>query len=366
MGSWTTYSCMMRLIDVSELIGFADELHTVKKLSDKIQRNLKSERQKEIAQYLLENEDRFFNSIVVAVYDGDPNWHDIDGLKPNSNEASQLTFPEYAEDCLGFLSITKKEKIFALDGQHRLAGIKHAIEKDKNLGDELLNVIVLAHSNTPEGKIRSRRLFTTLNKKSEIVSKDEIIALDEDDISACITRNLIESSEFKFLSEKNISFSTGPVRGDTNITTLVNLYDNIQKLVAFKLNIPINKLDNYKYENNKSLYDFVKEFYYYTFKFCTELMSSINNTLSPGESRKSSSGGHMLLRPLGWDTYTDIVISGLKENNSHLEKIIQRILSKDLNLSSDLLLGKLYSRKGTIMKLSSSNYKEIEQALLKH
>ncbi|EGQ9294307.1 DNA sulfur modification protein DndB, partial [Vibrio vulnificus] len=73
IGSWTTYSCMMRLSDVSELIGFADELHQIEKLSDKIQRELNKERAIEIKDYLIENEDRFFNSLVVAVYDGDPN-----------------------------------------------------------------------------------------------------------------------------------------------------------------------------------------------------------------------------------------------------------------------------------------------------
>lgn len=36
MGSWDTYSCMMRFSDASELIGFAHELHQIKNLSDKI------------------------------------------------------------------------------------------------------------------------------------------------------------------------------------------------------------------------------------------------------------------------------------------------------------------------------------------
>ncbi|MFH0218276.1 DNA sulfur modification protein DndB [Vibrio alginolyticus] len=364
MGSWTTYSCMMRLSDVSELIGFADELHTVTKLSDKIQRDLKADRKEEISNYLLENEDRFFNSIVVAVYGGDPSWHDIDGLRPNSDEAKQLEFPEYAEDCLGFLSITKEEKLFALDGQHRLAGIKDSTKKNKELGDELLNVIIVAHSNSPEGKVRSRKLFTTLNKKAEAVSKDEIIALDEDDISACITRELIESDDFKFLNEDNISFSSGQVRGASNITTLVNIYDNIQKLVAFKLDVPVKKLDNFKYKDHKNLYAFIEHFFAETFKNCDDLMKVVTGELIPGECRKSSLGGHMLLRPLGWDTYTDIIISGLNTSDDQLKPIIRLVLSKDLSLSGKCLLGRLYSKSGKIMSLTANNYKKIQQALL--
>ena len=178
IGSWTTYSCMMRLSDAGELIGFADELHQIEKLSDKIQRELNSDRAEEITNYLLENEDRFFNSLVVAVYDGDPNWHNVDNLRPNNEESRQLEFPDYAEDCIGFLSVTKKEKFFALDGQHRLAGIKGAIDRNDAIGKELINVIIVAHSNTPSGKVRSRRLFTTLNKKAKLVSKDAIIPLN--------------------------------------------------------------------------------------------------------------------------------------------------------------------------------------------
>ncbi|EJB1425721.1 DGQHR domain-containing protein, partial [Salmonella enterica] len=219
IGSWITYSCMMRLSDASELIGFAEELHQIDKLSDKIQRELNTDRAEEISRYLVSNEDRFFNSLVVAVYDGNPNWHEIGGITPNNEEASLLEFPEYAGNCLGFLSITRDEKFFALDGQHRLAGIKTALKSNSNIADELISVIIAAHSNTPEGKIRSRRLFTTLNKKAKLVSKDTIIALDEDDIAACITRRLIESDDFPYFNEDNISFNSGPVRDRTSITS---------------------------------------------------------------------------------------------------------------------------------------------------
>ncbi len=120
MGSWDTYSCMMRLSDINDLIGFAHDLHKIKKLSKQIQRELKVERGKEISEYLLNNEDRFFNSLVVAVYDGEPCWHEISKLRPSSEDALKLEFPDFAEHCIGFLSINRKEKFFALDGQHRV------------------------------------------------------------------------------------------------------------------------------------------------------------------------------------------------------------------------------------------------------
>ncbi|WP_330147828.1 DNA sulfur modification protein DndB [Shewanella oncorhynchi] len=365
IGSWTTYSCMMRLSDAGELIGFADELHQIEKLSDKIQRELNSDRAEEITNYLLENEDRFFNSLVVAVYDGDPNWHNVDNLRPNNEESRQLEFPDYAEDCIGFLSVTKKEKFFALDGQHRLAGIKGAIDRNDAIGKELINVIIVAHSNTPSGKVRSRRLFTTLNKKAKLVSKDAIIALDEDDIAACITRGLLESHEFPYLNESNISFSSGPVRDKTSITSIVNIYDNVQKLVANKLNVKISELERLRYRDYNFLFEYVRSFFELTFTNSTELSQVVQDNSRVIDYRNSVDGGYLLLRPIGWDIYTDIVISGLNTDESDMESVIKLINAKDLSLSGKILANKVWSiKQKRILNVSAKNQKIIERNLL--
>jgi DNA sulfur modification protein DndB len=324
MGSWITYSCMMRLSDASELIGFAEELHQIEKLSDKIQRELNTDRAEEISSYLLHNEDRFFNSLVVAVYDGDPNWHEIGNITPNNEEASSLEFPEYAGNCLGFLSIRRDEKFFALDGQHRLAGIKSALDINDSISNDLISVIIVAHANTPEGKVRSRRLFTTLNKKAKLVSKDTIIALDEDDIAACITRRLIESSEFPYFNEENISFNSGPVRDKTSITSIVNIYDNVQKLVAYKLGVKVTELERYRYRDNINIFNFISDFYSHTFERCQELSKVAKGEELAGFYRNSETGGHFLFRPIGWDLYTDIVLFALVNAKNELLDAIKK------------------------------------------
>ncbi|ECA6748658.1 DGQHR domain-containing protein [Salmonella enterica subsp. enterica serovar Mokola] len=365
IGSWITYSCMMRLSDASELIGFAEELHQIDKLSDKIQRELNTDRAEEISRYLVSNEDRFFNSLVVAVYDGDPNWHEIGGITPNNEEASLLEFPEYAGNCLGFLSITRDEKFFALDGQHRLAGIKTALKSGSNISDELISVIIVAHSNTPEGKIRSRRLFTTLNKKAKLVSKDTIIALDEDDIAACITRRLIESDEFSYFNEDNISFNSGPVRDRTSITSIVNIYDNVQKLVAYKLGVKIIELERFRYRDNLDLFSFVSDFYGYTFEACPELSQVAKGEKLAGFYRNSETGGHILFRPIGWDLYTDVVLFALINVRYDLLKAVKKITSNNLNMSGPILSNKVWSLKQKkILKISAKNVKVIQKALL--
>ncbi|WLG94099.1 DGQHR domain-containing protein [Pseudomonas sp. FP198] len=314
---------------------------------------------------MLSNEDRFFNSLVVAIYDGDPNWHDVESLRPNTEEASLLEIPEYAENCLGFLSITRGEKLFALDGQHRLAGIKSAVESNKQLGADLINVIIVAHSNTPSGKVRSRRLFTTLNKKAKLVSKDAIIALDEDDISACVTRALIESDEYPWFNESNVSFNSGPVRDGTSITSIVNIYDNIQKLAAYNLGVKVSDLDRYRFKGNEQILKQVVDFFKYTFEYCSELSTVINKGAEVSDYRGGDDGGHLLFRPVGWDLYTDIVISGLKSNKGDVESVIKNILSKDLCLGGSILKDKIWSQKReVIIKLNAKNQKIISREFL--
>lgn len=365
MGSWITYSCMMRLSDASELIGFAEELHQINRLSDKIQRELNTDRAEEISRYLVENEDRFFNSLVVAVYDGDPNWHEVGDITPNNEEASLLEFPEYAGNCLGFLSIRRDEKFFALDGQHRLAGIKAALNIDDSISNDLISVIIVAHSNTPEGKVRSRRLFTTLNKKAKLVSKDTIIALDEDDIAACITRRLIESDEFIYFNERNISFNSGPVRDKTSITSIVNIYDNVQKLTAYKLGVKVTELDRYRYRDHVDILDFITDFYKYTFQECPELRKVVSGEKLAGFYRNPETGGHLLFRPIGWDLYTDMIIFALTNVNYELVDAIRRITSHNLNVSGPVLSNKVWSvRQKKILKISAKNVKAIQRAFL--
>lgn len=365
MGSWITYSCMMRLSDVGELVGFAHELHQIEKLSEKIQRELNMGRAEEISKYLIENDDRFFNSLVVAIYDGDPNWHDIGNLTPNNEEANQLDVPEYASECLGFLSITKKERLFALDGQHRLAGIKHAMQKKTAIGDDLINVIIVAHSNTPLGRIKSRRLFTTLNKKAKLVSKDAIIALDEDDIAACITRLLIESDDFVYFNEHNVSASSGPIRDQKSITSIVNIYDNVQKLVAFKLKTSISDLEKYRYRDHESLYDFVTFYFSEIFRACNVLLDVCQGKLLPGTNRAGDDGGHLLLRPIGWDIFTNAILTGLKEEKFDLTQLIGHAISQDLTLAGDVLCNKVWSRKQKkILKVGSGSQRAITKSLL--
>lgn len=54
-----------------------------------------------------------FNALVLAVYDGNPEWSELD-----------VEVEDYRTFSVGVLELTGDEIIFPVDGQHRVAGIK--------------------------------------------------------------------------------------------------------------------------------------------------------------------------------------------------------------------------------------------------
>jgi len=225
-GDWVYYSCLVDLKMIAAKVDYAKELHQSTQMSDMIQRELTEERSTEIAKYLKQKE-RFFNSLVIAVYGGDPEWFQIGGLTaPKHADFGTDDIPETVRSSIGFLRLSGKEKLFAIDGQHRLSGIKEAVPKNKELSEDDVSVLLVAHKNTEQGLERTRRLFTTLNKTAVEVSKGEIIALDEDDTMAICVRRFVEKSEL-FSGKRLASNATNnlPAGNHKSLTTIGNLYD---------------------------------------------------------------------------------------------------------------------------------------------
>ena len=84
----------------------------------------------------------------------------------------------------GVLTLDGTQQYVALDGQHRLRAIKDAVKADPEIGQEDICIIMVAHYNTDEGKLRTRRLFTNINRNAKATTGAENIVLDEDDGAA--------------------------------------------------------------------------------------------------------------------------------------------------------------------------------------
>lgn len=237
-GDWTYYSALLPLADLAARVSFADEIHTNKALSDLIQRSLKGGhtggRAKEIASYLRQQDERFFNSLVIAVYGGKPEWFPVRIKKGGSD----MPAPPDSEGILGALRLSGEERLFAVDGQHRLAGMKRLVQENHNgkapaALTDLVSALFISHRT--DKLERTRRLFTTLNKTAVPVSKMERIALDENDAMAITVRRLVE--EHPYFSGPRIAMKhTNNLGTDDNValTTIGNLYDILRVIFLAK------------------------------------------------------------------------------------------------------------------------------------
>src|ERR1051326_834750 len=108
-------------------------------------------RSKEIAEYLRTNDQRFFGSLIVAAYDGQPRFLPIAfGDAPLLNQM---------EGRVGVLQFDGTEQYYALDGQHRLAALKLEVASNpERYKDDQVSMIVICHSKDQVGVARARRL----------------------------------------------------------------------------------------------------------------------------------------------------------------------------------------------------------------
>lgn len=306
MGIWSYYITYLTFREINEYVSSIDEnLHSSKLLRESIQRSLTSN-YKSISDYLCNQEERMFNSLVLAVYDGNPTWRGI------SLEDENIILEA------GVLTFSGEEKIFPVDGQHRVEGIKDAILKNSALEDEEVPVIFIGHQNNSKGLSRTRRLFSTLNRYAKPVSLRDIIALDEDDSAAIITRRLIEDyalfQDDRVADSKNKSISPNDLNAFVSIielyeinSELLNYYIKDFKIKGENgkyLKQGKHKLDRYKRFRKPD--DEIERYYQFVLSFWNAMKDNIFEIREYLDLEKEKSirfrnkhGGSMYFRPVG-------------------------------------------------------------------
>ncbi|MDV7353470.1 DNA sulfur modification protein DndB [Rhodococcus oxybenzonivorans] len=235
VGDWKYYICVMKYAQVANSVNFAHEMGGNKDLNSLIQRGI-SARTGDIEEYLLKSPHRFLGSLIVACWGGSPEYLELQMDDPDG-------YLSGVDSGFGVLTFDGSQQYFALDGQHRLTAIKSAIKQKPELGAEEICVILVSHYDTAQGRERTQRLFTNINRNAKQTTKAENIALDVDDAYAVITRRLL--TEHPFLSENGRVrvFSKPPSEGDFTLaaasvpvsdkaawTTIGVLYSVLQRL----------------------------------------------------------------------------------------------------------------------------------------
>lgn len=305
IGDWVYYIATMTFKDVSIYVKRVDnELHKSDLLKDLLQRSI-TNNYKSIARYIETQQERFFNALVLAVYDGDPLWHEV-----------RLEYKDGSEFYdLGILELNGNEKIFPIDGQHRVEGIKEVVGKTNEYNNEQIPVIFVGHKTNEAGMQRSRRLFSTLNRYAKPVSMRDIIALDEDDIVAIISRELIDSHPL-FSSGRIFDSKTKaiPETNETAFTTIMAFYEcNYELLWLLVKDYCVVNSDGNKVIGRSKLKEFIKrrptdeviktfrelcENYWSSFITAFDDIRRYSEAEPDSKPYRNRDGGNLLFRPV--------------------------------------------------------------------
>ncbi|ERJ99979.1 MULTISPECIES: DNA sulfur modification protein DndB [Prevotellaceae] len=339
IGNTIYYCTTMSFRQISSMVKKVDEeLHTANSLKEQIQRSLTNNYIK-IKNYILNREDRFFDSLVLAVYDGDPLWTEV------RFEIENRQYPN-----IGLLEFSGHEKIFPVDGQHRVEGIRAALEQNEELKNETISVMLIGHQNTTEGREKSRRIFSTLNRYVKPVRLGDIIALDEDDIVAIVTRDLLETYPL-FMGEriKASNNKSIPQTDKKAFTSLITLYEC--HLSLYKSFISKKNQHHYGKSQIKDMLksrpsdDIIAEFNQYLVDFWDCMNSTFeeievyinNNSDNPAaELRSTENGGNLFFRPIGLFPFVEAIARILLATNKSFDEIISGYVNLKRNVHSDM------------------------------
>ncbi len=336
IGTTTYYTANLNFLQIKNLIKKVDdELHTSSSLKEQIQRSLTDNHVK-IKDYILNKEDHFFGSLVLAIYDGEPKWTEV-----------RYEIEDQSYYNIGLLELNGEEKIFPVDGQHRVEGIKAALEANEDLKIETIPVMIIAHSKTPQGMERSRRIFSTLNRYAKPVRLGDIIALDEDDAVAIVTRDLLEeyplflNNRIKATNSKSIPPSDK--MAFTSLMTLYSCHYELYKAFNFATNISESKAKaslKVRPDDNMLLdiKNYIKSFwdmFIDTFDELYDYIADISENAADN-FRSRENGGNIIFRPVTLYPLIQAIIRVHKKSGINLNDVFGRYAQLSRSVSSGL------------------------------
>ncbi|OCA80579.1 hypothetical protein BBH99_00305 [Chryseobacterium contaminans] len=340
IGDWDYYVSTLTFQQVNDYVSKIDnELHKSESLKELIQRSI-TNNFISIKKYILHQPELFFNSLVLAVYDDYPDWVEI-----------EVKYEELETYQLGLLDFPSHHKIFPVDGQHRVEGIKAALAENPELGTMKISAIFIGHKNDDNGLKRTRRLFSTLNRYAKPVTMDDIIALDEDDSIAIVTRNLLENHKLftarKVTKSKNKAI---PPEDKNSFTSIITLYECNMELLKYHRKQQ-KKVNPNPERDNKNFAEYLKfrpeeedltSYEQFVTSFWNDFIDSFDyinaftqdTGANPSEPyRNNIDGGNLLFRPIGLLPFVQCVLGLVPLTNQNFSDIFNFYNGIDLTLN---------------------------------
>jgi len=225
LGTTEYFILSMKANELVSTVKIPSEIEGWENLSieERYQRDISFSRvKKQIAPYLARDPHRFFGAIIVAAENLKPSQ-----FKPLSKITAKDLPDAYDPGPMGFLTFKGGERMFPLDGQHRLKAIDFALrgtdeggkkivsipKPARDLANEDVTVIVVPFD--PQNPQIARKIFTKVNRYAKKTSTGQNLVTDDDDIIAVLSRevsNVIGGRLVKYegstLSNKDWHFTT--------------------------------------------------------------------------------------------------------------------------------------------------------------
>lgn len=379
--------------ELLDIVKLATEVNTYtntsKTLSEKLQRSVNENRAKRnIAKYLALTEERFMPSFVVAVFDSNPKFRNIK-LDP-SDRMTSVMIDDGFDSSFGILSLKGDGKYFVLDGQHRLAAMRFLDNKEytntrfqtkeptavdwdpQGLRDDQLSVLFIANEEAEDGsgvideekfRAQARKIFTVINRHAKPTSLEDNIMMDENDIAAIVTRDLIEKHDKaqgvfywdgKNDEEKKVNTDKSNLTANSPyLTTLSALYNMNKEFISTlfgweedEITFCFTKTDQ-EIEDVKNTISIIWDEMINTFTFWKNNdPSTMKNHTPPEEKEKDDKTvDHLLFWPVGQIALSKYLAKEFRKTADNtrstgflLEKDIKNVLKKldkiDWNLFS--------------------------------
>jgi len=187
------------------------------------ERKPRPQRYAEIANYILRNpegEQGYRFSALTCTYGKD-------GTKePVRFEPADPDAPAGSPGwMIGSLTLDQGDPLIVVDGQHRLGAIKEAINRDPDLRNDSIAVVLFPYVNIGA----NQQLFSDLNRNVKKTSKSLDVFFDRRDIVNRVVQNIVERV-FVFkdrVDVENISVAKSP----TMVFTLAGVYQATQPMI---------------------------------------------------------------------------------------------------------------------------------------
>jgi len=194
-------------------------------IEERYQREINYKRVRDqIAPYIANDKDRFFNALIVDILNADGVTFD-----PLSSVSKLPSLFSGLGENFGILTLKGSEQLVPLDGQHRLAAVRFALygkdEKDHpidsfspnpEIGNDDITLVLVKHDRS-----KARKIFNKVNRYAKATSKADNLIISEDDYVAIVSREIANKIFKSLVNAKSNTISDA----SNDVTTLSTIYE---------------------------------------------------------------------------------------------------------------------------------------------